>query len=133
LILICFWRLAMGVLFTGFLHLLAELSGGKGSAVALFVFLGLSDLAWTLAVPAALLLRLAGLAQSRFAVWLMVTAIGFLGITLRARGLRENYGLTPGLSWLLVCVPYALSVFLTMALVSLAVFGALASLIRLVS
>lgn len=131
LILICLWRLLFGVLMTGVLHLLAELSGGRGSSVGLFAFLGLSDLVWALALPFVVLLRLIGWSQSWFAVWVMLTVLGCFCVALRAKGLRENYGLTPGLSWMLVCVPYVATVVLTMAVISLAVFGAALSLIQL--
>lgn len=133
LILILGLRLTVGVLMTGFLHLLAELSGGRGSSVGLFAFLGLSDLVWALAIPIALVLRLVGASQSMFAIWLMLTVLGFSCVALRAKGLRDNYGITAGLSWMLVCVPYVVSVMLTMALVSLAVFGAAMSFIHLLS
>ena len=133
LIMICGWRLVFGILLTGVLHLLAELSGGRGTSVGLFAFLGLSDLVWALALPYVVLLRLVGWSQSWFAVWLMLTVLGTASVALRAKGLRENYGLTAGLSWMLVCVPYVATVVLTMAFISLAVFSAALSLVHLFS
>ena len=50
------WRLGMGVVQTAVVHFVAESVGGKGKAVPLFVLMGLSELAWTLALPGVLLL-----------------------------------------------------------------------------
>jgi hypothetical protein len=130
LILIWIWRLGIGILMTGLLHLLSELNGGKGNAVGLFVFLGLSDLVWTLALPVVLMLRLAGVAHNMFVVCMMLTVIGFGSLALRAWGIRENYGLDSARAWALVCVPYILSLTLMMAMVFLAVAGTVVSLLQ---
>src|SRR5262249_9065597 len=119
--LIWIWRLGIGILMTGFLHLLSELIGGHGSAFGLWVLLGLSDLIWALALPIVLFLRIIGLAHNTFVVWAMLTVLGFGSLALRAWGIRQNYGLDPARAWTLTCIPYILSITLLMGMVFLAV------------
>lgn len=124
------WHLVAGVVFTGVLHLAAEASGGEGKAGGLFVLLGLSSLVWTLAVPVVLLLKLAG-ADGWLATAAMLAVLGWASLALKARSLRDNYGLGVARSWFLLSLPYAAAALAAMALVSLAVAGILLSLVRI--
>jgi hypothetical protein len=95
-------------LLTAVLHQLLDMTGARGDAGALFVHLGLSELAWLAAVPAILIAR----ALAPHSDWLVALAFGAVGIgslALKARGLRDEYGVGEGRAWLTLGLPYLLT------------------------
>ena len=125
----CGWQIVSGFFLAAVLHLLAEASGGgslRGEASGLFVLLGLSESAWALAVPAALLLRL--LAPSAWgARTALFAAIGLATLILKARSVRDNYGMSMGKAWLILLAPILAVSALIAALVLFAVVGAVSA------
>lgn len=99
------WHVAAGFLLTAAVHLILSMGGARGSAAALFVLFGLAELAWALALPLALLLRLA--ARSAWLGTAAFLAVGFLSLSLKARSLQDNYGIGPGRAWFTLGLPYA--------------------------
>jgi len=108
------WQVALTFLWTALLHLFLELTGARGDAGALLVHLGLSELAWVAAVPAILLVQAA-----TGSVWgprLVFAVVGLWSLTLKARGIRDEYHVGGGRAWLTLCLPYAaVSVFVMLA------------------
>lgn len=99
------WELAVGFLLTAVLHLILEMGGVRGSAAGLFVLLGVSELAWTLAVPLLLLARAAG-PGSPWAATGIFLLVGLLSFSLKARGIKDNYGVSLGRAWVTLSLPY---------------------------
>ena len=112
------WQAAILFASTAVLHLLLEMSGARGDAGALFVHLGLSELAWLAAVPAALIFQ-ALFPRSAWPMRAAFVAIGLWSLALKARGMRDEYGVGTGRAWLTLGLPYfalAALAALTMAL-----------------
>ncbi|MFA6092313.1 MAG: hypothetical protein WCU88_02015 [Elusimicrobiota bacterium] len=125
-------RVSAGTLMTALVHLLAEALGGRGRAAGLFALMGASDLGWTLALPAALLLR----ALAPGAWWaplLCALPAAFAVLCLRARSVRGNYGLSPARAWAAVCLPYAAFAALAAAASMLLVAGLVQQFAGLIS
>lgn len=99
------WHVSLAFLTTAVLHLILEMTGSKGSAGVLFVHWGLSDLAWMLAVPSVLLIQ-ALAPDSPWTIRLVFFGVGLWSLTLKARGIRDEYGVAPGRAWLTLGVPY---------------------------
>lgn len=104
LVLVLLWQAAFLFAATAAVHLLLSMSGARGEAGALFVHLGLSELAWLAAAPAALIAQ----ALSPRSPWPARAA--FLGIALwslalKARSLGDEYGVGPGRAWLTLALP----------------------------
>lgn len=118
------WHLCLAFLTTAVLHLVLEITGSRGSAGVLFVHWGLSDLAWLTAVPCVLLIQ-ALAPGSAWTIRLVFFAIGLWSLALKARGIRDEYGVAPGQAWLTLSVPYIAAA----ALIGLALALTLASLI----
>lgn len=118
------WHVSLAFLTTAVLHLILELSGSKGSAGVLFVHWGLSDLAWMTAAPAVLLIQ-ALAPSSPWSVRLVFFGIGLWSLALKARGIRDEYGVASGQAWLTLGLPYLASA----ALVGLALVLTLAAII----
>lgn len=118
------WHGFLAFITTAVLHLILELGGSKGSAGVLFVHWGLSDLAWLTAVPAVLVLQAAA-PGSAWPVRLAFFGIGLWSLALKARGIRDEYGVAPGAAWLTLGIPYVAAA----ALVGLALVLSLAALI----
>lgn len=120
------WHVTLAFLTTAVLHLILEMGGAKGSAGVLFVHWGLSDLAWVAAVPAVLLVQ----AATPDAAWptrLIFFGVGLWSLTLKARGIRDEYGVASGHAWLTLGLPYlafgalaVLALFLTLIALVLA-------------
>lgn len=130
--LLCLWRLAAGFLMAGTLHLLADAFGGEGRASSLFVLFGLSELPWSLALPAALLLRLSPW-DGRLAPWLLLSVVGTISLSLKARSLGWNYGLSSGKAWLLLLSPYLAAAAFFACCLSLAAASLAFAVLRLFS
>jgi len=125
LLLTLLWQVAVLFSLTAALHLLLDLTGARGDAGALFVHPGLSELAWLAAAPAVLIVQ-ALFPESAWAVRLAFVAVWFWSLALKARGLRDEYGVGEARAWLTLGLPYALLAALialstTLAVVALAV------------
>lgn len=98
------WKVLASFLLVAVLHLVLELQGLRGDAVALFICFGLADLAWTLAVPAALMVR--AVSSSSWLVTASFMAVGFLTLSLKARSLQDAYRISSGKAWITLGLPY---------------------------
>lgn len=119
------WQATMLFVLTAALHLLLDMTGARGDAGALFVHLGLSELAWIAAAPSILILQ-ALFPHSSWPVRLAFVAVWFWSLALKARGLRDEYGVGQARAWLTLSLPYALlavlvAVSTTLAIVALIV------------
>lgn len=125
LLLVLLWQLAMLFASTAILHLLLDMTGARGDSGALFVHLGLSELAWIAAAPAVLVAQ-ALFHGSPWPVRLVFFAVGLWSLALKARGMRDEYGIGEGRAWVTLGLPYlaAASLFAlstTLAIVALVV------------
>ncbi len=125
LMLALLWQLTLLFASTAILHLLLDMTGARGDSGALFVHLGLSELAWLAGVPAVLVAQ-ALFPDSAWPVRLTFLAVGLWSAALKARGMRDEYGIGEGRAWLTLGVPYlaAASLFAlstTLAVVALVV------------
>jgi len=105
LLIMLLWQTAFLFASTAVLHLLLDMTGARGDAGALFVHLGLSELAWLAAAPAALVLQ----ALWPHLAWpsrLAFFVVGCWSLALKARGLRDEYGVGEGRAWLTLALPY---------------------------
>lgn len=108
--------LAVLVLFVlgGFLHLAAELLGGKGSVLSLVSVLGFAALPRIFNLPVALVFGLLQLPLG----WLIGFALWVWTVVLSVSGVKQAYGLTTGKSVLVVLTPLiALAAFFIFAIV----------------
>jgi hypothetical protein len=128
----CLWHVFSGAVMTALLHLIADAAGGEGRASSLFVLLGLSNLGWTLILPAALLSR-ALLPGSVWPFSLMFLFAGGLTFLLRVRSVRDNYGIGIGRAWLAVLLPYAALFALAFLALALAMWGLAVQVVKAVS
>lgn len=122
------WKLAAGFLLAAVVHVIVDMGGVAGSAASLFVLFGLADLAWTLAVPLVLIARV--FSTSSWVVTGIYLALGVLTLSLKARGLQDNYRINPGRAWLTLGLPYVLALGIVLIGVSLAVVGAIVKLVQ---
>lgn len=102
------WKILTGFLLAAVLHLILELQGKKGDVVALFILFGLADLCWALMIPLVLLLRLAS--RSATAITAAFMLVGFLSLSLKARGLQDSYRISSGKAWFTLSLPYVSAV-----------------------
>lgn len=128
----CLWQVFLGAVTASVFHLLAEAGGGRGSVGGLFVLLGLSSLVWTVALPAALILRALFLTgwPVTFAFF---AALGLASFRLKARSIQDNYGIGRGKAWLVLISPYILAALAFAAVVAAALAGLVISVVRLLS
>lgn len=103
--LVLLWQFSMLFASTAILHLLLDMTGARGDAGALFVHLGLSELAWLAAVPATLIAQ-ALFAHPAWPVRGVFFAVGLWSLALKARGLRDEYGVGEGRAWVTLGLPY---------------------------
>ena len=116
------WHSTMVFLAAAVLHMILELGGARGDARALFVHLGLAELVWVAAVPAILICQ-AALPKPGIAARLVFFGVGLWSLALKARGIRDEYGVGGGRAWLTLGAPF-LALVLFMLLASfLAVLG----------
>ena len=121
LLLVLLWQVVTLFAATALLHLLLDLTGARGDAGALFVHLGLSELAWLAAVPAVIVVQ-AVTPQGAWPMRLVFFVVGLWSVALKARGLRDEYGVGEGRAWLTLGLPYlALAALLTLSTVLAAV------------
>jgi hypothetical protein len=88
----------------------------------LFVLLGLADLAWALGVPLLLLAR-ALFPGSGWLPTALLFGIGTLSLTLKARGLQDNYRISSGKAWVVLGLPYLAAIAALILAFSMAVVG----------
>jgi hypothetical protein len=123
------WELATGFLLASVLHMISDMEGSSGSASGLFILLGMANLVWALLVPAAMLL-MAAFPRNGWPLTAAFLLVGYFNLSLKARGVRDCYGVSLGRSWMTLLLPY-----FSVVLVSGLVFSlAMASLfIQLIS
>jgi hypothetical protein len=110
------WQFAAAFVGTAVLAFVLEMAGARGDAGALFVHLALSELVWTCAVPAVMIVQ--ALSLGPWGVRLVFFLLGTWALTLKARGIRDEYGVGGGWAWATLGVPYlAAAVFMGLALV----------------
>lgn len=107
---------------TALLHLILELGGARGDARALFVHLGLSELAWLTAVPLVLVCQTA-FSNPAWSLRLVFFFVGLWSLSYKARGIRDEYGISGGRAWLTLGLPYLASVLVLLLMVFLATLG----------
>jgi hypothetical protein len=105
LLIVLLWQVALLFAMTAILHLALDMSGARGDAGALFVHLGLAELAWLAAAPAALVIK-ALFPTASWTLRLAFVLVGFWSLALKARGVRDEYGVGEGRAWLTLALPY---------------------------
>jgi len=118
----CMWQLGMGFVLTSLIHLVLEIGGVRGSALGLYVLLGLSSLVWTLAVPATLLSTLL-LPSSRWIGPVLFLVLWLLTLVLKTFSVAKNYEIGLGPAWLVLVLPYLLAIPLLLFLFVLVIWG----------
>lgn len=116
------WASVLTFIATALLHLILELGGARGDARALFVHLGLSELAWVAAVPLVLLCQTV-LAKPSWGLRLVFFFIGLWSLSYKARGIRDEYGISGGRAWLTLGLPYLAFVLVVLLMTFLATLG----------
>jgi hypothetical protein len=126
LMLTLLWQVTTLFALTAALHLALDMTGARGDAGALFVHLGLSQLAWLAAVPATLIARALFPRATFWPAFLAFFAVWVWSLALKARGLRDEYGVGEGRAWATLFLPYVLfaaliTLAMTLAIVALVV------------
>ncbi|MDD5303617.1 MAG: hypothetical protein PHS14_10975 [Elusimicrobia bacterium] len=116
------WQAVMIFVATALLHLILELGGARGDARALFVHLGLSELVWMAAVPAILVCQ-AVLSKPAWGLRLVFFFVGLWSLSYKARGIRDEYGISGGRAWLTLGLPYLAGVLIVLLMAFLATLG----------
>lgn len=116
------WHAVMIFVATALLHLILELGGARGDARALFVHLGLSELVWTAAVPCVLLCQ-GVLSKPAWGLRLVFFGVGLWSLSYKARGIRDEYGISGGRAWLTLGLPYLAGVLIVLLMAFLATLG----------
>ena len=116
------WHAVLTFIATSLLHLILELGGAHGDARALFVHLGLSELAWLAAVPLVLVCQTA-LSKPAWGLRLVFFFVGLWSLSYKARGIRDEYGISGGRAWLTLGVPYLACVLVVLLMAFLATLG----------
>lgn len=98
------WRTSLIFAAAAVLHFLLDLSGARGDCGALFVHLGLSELAWTALVPCVLISQ-SLFAHSPWPVRLSFLAVGLWSLALKARAMRDEYGVGEARAWMTLVLP----------------------------
>ena len=80
------------------------MSGARGDSGALFVHLGLSELAWMAAVPCVLIAQALS-PRSPWPVRMAFVAVGLWSLALKARALRDEYGVGEARAWATLVMP----------------------------
>jgi len=123
------WHTAMTFVATALLHLILELGGARGDVRALFVHLGLSELVWLAAVPLVLVCQ-ATLAKPAWGLRLVFFFLGLWSLSYKARGIRDEYGISGGRAWLTLGLPYLASVLVVLLMAFLATLGFVLAALR---
>ncbi len=116
------WHAVLTFVATALLHLVLELGGARGDARALFVHLGLSELAWLAAVPLVLACQTV-FAKPAWSLRLIFFFVGLWSLSYKARGIRDEYGISGGRAWLTLGVPYLAGVLVVLLMAFLATLG----------
>ncbi len=116
------WQVVLTFVSTAVLHLILELGGARGDARALFVHLGLAELAWVPAVPLVLMCQTV-FAKPAWSLRLVFFFIGLWSLSYKARGIRDEYGISGGRAWLTLGVPYLACVLIVLLMAFLATLG----------
>ncbi len=116
------WHSSMIFVATALLHLILNLGGAHGDARALFVHLGLSELAWLAAAPLVLICQTV-FSKPAWSLRLVFFFIGLWSLSFKARGIRDEYGITGGRAWLTLGLPYLACVLLVLLMAFLATLG----------
>ena len=120
------------VFLTGWLHLFAEIAGGKGRAEDLFNLMALSELPWTLILPWVLTAQ-AFSSSPKFYAFLSLPLLAGWSLRLKARSLRQNYQLDWLHSWTVLGVPYLTCFLVFLSLGLLALLAAFLGMKRLIA
>jgi len=104
LLLALLWRTSLIFAAAAVLHFLLDMSGARGDSGALFVHLGLSELAWMAAVPCVLIAQALS-PRSPWPVRLAFVAVGLWSLALKARALRDEYGVGEARAWATLVMP----------------------------
>jgi len=116
------WSAVTTFVATALLHLILEMSGAHGDSRALFVHLGLAELAWLAAVPLVLMCQTA-LPKPGWGIQLVFFFTGLWSLSYKARGIRDEYGITGGRAWLTLGLPYLGGVLVVLLMAFLATVG----------
>lgn len=130
----CVWQVISGFAMAGFLHLIADGWGGagRGTASGLFVMTGLSQLAWALAVPGVLLMKLFFI-DHWLATYGLLAVVGLVSAVLKARSIRHVYQISSARAWAILLLPYVAAIVLLFSVFSIAIFGLFRTLVRLMA
>ena len=120
------WHAVLTFVATALLHLILELGGARGDARALFAHLGLSEIAWVAAVPLVLVCQTA-FSKPAWSLRLVFFFVGLWSLSYKARGIRDEYGISGGRAWLTLGLPYLACVLIVLLMVFLATLGFLLS------
>ena len=123
------WHSVMTFVATAVLHLILELGGARGDARALCVHLGLSELAWLSAVPLILACQ-AAFSNPTWSLRLVFFFVGLWSLSYKARGIRDEYGISGGRAWLTLGLPYLAGVLVALLMAFLATLGWVLSALR---
>jgi hypothetical protein len=116
------WHSVLTFVATALLHLILELGGARGDARALFVHLGLAELAWFAAAPLILVCQ-AALSKPAGSVRLVFLVVGLWSLSYKARGIRDEYGISGGRAWLTLGLPFLAGVLVVLLMAFLATLG----------
>lgn len=117
--------LAGGFLMAGVLHLTAELLGARqGSAVGMFILLGLCQLLYILYLPVVLTTEIFSASPG---AWrgLALFALGLVSLGLKVASIRSNYGFSTGRAGAVLVLPYVAALFLGLGALAAALGGVL--------
>jgi len=98
------WQVAFLFATTAILHLLLDMTGARGDAGALFVHIGLSEIAWIAWAPLALIISAIS-SHTAWLLWLGWFVVWCWTLALKARGVRDEYGVGEGRAWLTLFLP----------------------------
>ncbi|OGS05569.1 MAG: hypothetical protein A3G41_04350 [Elusimicrobia bacterium RIFCSPLOWO2_12_FULL_59_9] len=121
----------VGICLTGILHITAELFGGNGSALGLYVLLGLSELVWVFYLP---ILFLANFLFGYTGVFhfAALLVLGTISLSLKARSIRDNYGFTSRRAWTVLFLPYTIAVLLGAGFLAYLIGSAVVTALKLI-
>lgn len=116
------WHAVLTFMAAALLHLMLELGGARGDVRALFVHLGLAELAWLIAVPLVLVCQAAA-PKSAWSLRLVFFFVGLWSLSYKARGIRDEYGISGGRAWLTLGLPYLAGVLIVLLMAFLVTLG----------
>ncbi len=115
--------------YAGFLHLLAEFYGGRGSAVSTFTVYGLAGLPAVILIPMQLLEIIFSRSATVGGIVLITTiAVKIWGIVLLAIGLREVHRFSTGKAVAVIVTPWGVALLLGI-IATIIITGVIASIL----